>query len=324
VDIEEEDTLKMVEELVGLGYETGEFMRYFIHTHPGQSPQPSTTDEKTYREIFGKMDWSSMIIFAKEGATFCRTQFQAGPGAVIEGDLRVHFSGYFPGVDEEVIGSWAATHKDRVTERTYVHTVGNGNHTGSQGGRGYSNEYGQWIDGHWVLHKDKGRSLFYDTLPDDFDWRNDDEFWETYMQWLAKDQEEKIKRRSGSNGKKSEYHFGKGDFTAKERIKIDKTIEELKEVMDPEPILPKKEMILKYPNTDTRVTVHIEQDTAQAQYNAAAARLDIRYEEGVRGEFLRVVAEILKQRRAVAKERKKAADAASVETVEVPYPIAVD
>lgn len=326
VDIEEEDTLKMVEELVDLGYETGEFMRYFIHTHPGQSPQPSSTDERTYKDIFGKMDWSSMIIFAKDGPTFCRTQFQAGPGATIDGDLRVYFSGLFPGVDQDVINGWEALRKDRITERQYVHHGnGNGNHTGRGGGVGYSNEFGRWENGVWIRNGERRSLGLYDRLPDDFDFRTDDEYWATYLEQLAEEEGEKKSRRKKM--KQGEYHFLYGDFTHKERVKMDKAKEELSEVADPEPVLVEKRMNLKYPNVNSTLVVTIATGTAQEQFSKAVSYLDNRYEEGVRQEFLKVMTAILKERRAAI---KKAAPAASTEVVVVsatqqgPYPIPVD
>jgi hypothetical protein len=54
--------------------------RVWIHTHPGSSPCPSFTDEKTFERVFGSCDWAVMAIVARTGATYGRLRFSAGPG----------------------------------------------------------------------------------------------------------------------------------------------------------------------------------------------------------------------------------------------------
>jgi hypothetical protein len=54
--------------------------RVWIHTHPGSSPLPSFTDEKTFERVFGACDWAVMAIVARSGATYGRLRFSAGPG----------------------------------------------------------------------------------------------------------------------------------------------------------------------------------------------------------------------------------------------------
>jgi len=54
--------------------------RIWIHTHPGSSPHPSFTDEKTFERVFGSCDWAVMAIVSRTGATYARLRFSAGPG----------------------------------------------------------------------------------------------------------------------------------------------------------------------------------------------------------------------------------------------------
>ena len=61
--------------------------RIWIHTHPGDSPLPSSTDERTLRRSFSGPDWSVMFILARGGASYARMRFRAGPGG--EQRLRV-------------------------------------------------------------------------------------------------------------------------------------------------------------------------------------------------------------------------------------------
>src|SRR5947209_14095353 len=43
-----------------------QFARLFMHTHPGNSPQPSATDEETFARVFGRCDWAVMFILARD------------------------------------------------------------------------------------------------------------------------------------------------------------------------------------------------------------------------------------------------------------------
>ena len=40
-----------------------------IHTNPGDSPRPSSTDEATFGRVFGRTDWAVMCILARGGQT---------------------------------------------------------------------------------------------------------------------------------------------------------------------------------------------------------------------------------------------------------------
>ena len=56
-----------------------QFGRIWLHTHPGNSPEPSMTDENTFTRVFGSCDWAIMFIVAQDGRTFARLRFNAGP-----------------------------------------------------------------------------------------------------------------------------------------------------------------------------------------------------------------------------------------------------
>jgi len=54
--------------------------RLWMHTHPCASPEPSSTDERTFARVFGRCDWSLMFILGRTGLTYARLSFSAGPG----------------------------------------------------------------------------------------------------------------------------------------------------------------------------------------------------------------------------------------------------
>jgi hypothetical protein len=68
--------------------------RIWIHTHPGQSPNPSTVDEETFARVFGTCDWAIMAIVARSGATYARLSFSAGPGGSVNIPIRVDWESF--------------------------------------------------------------------------------------------------------------------------------------------------------------------------------------------------------------------------------------
>lgn len=99
------------EQQVDLGYQPEQFARIWLHTHPGDSPHPSGTDEATFRRVFGKCDWAVMFILARGGSTYCRLKFNTGPGAHIEIPVQVDYTGRFPGSDLE---AWQAEYEQNI------------------------------------------------------------------------------------------------------------------------------------------------------------------------------------------------------------------
>jgi hypothetical protein len=57
------------------------FMRIWMHTHPGDSSEPSCTDESTFDRVFGPCDWAVMFIIARSGEIYVRLRVSGGPGA---------------------------------------------------------------------------------------------------------------------------------------------------------------------------------------------------------------------------------------------------
>jgi len=96
---------------VDAGRKPEQFSRLWIHTHPGDSPQPSATDEETFDRVFGCCDWAVMFIIAQGGATYCRLRFNTGPGGDIEIPVQVDYAVTFPGAEHE---TWEAEYLHNV------------------------------------------------------------------------------------------------------------------------------------------------------------------------------------------------------------------
>ncbi len=65
---------------VDRGLKPEQFARIWVHTHPGDSPEPSGTDEETFLRSFGRCAWAVMCILSRTGRSYGRLAFAAGPG----------------------------------------------------------------------------------------------------------------------------------------------------------------------------------------------------------------------------------------------------
>ncbi len=104
---------------VDLNHSPKQFARLWIHSHPGDCPLPSPTDEATFRRVFCASDWAAMVIVARGGQTFCRLQFNSGPGGSIE--IRVSIKHSIP-IEGRDLEAWreeykSNTHVERIVSR---------------------------------------------------------------------------------------------------------------------------------------------------------------------------------------------------------------
>ena len=79
VSFDDEAVADFFEDQVDAGRKPEQFARFWIHTHPGDCPEPSCVDEDTFSRVFGSCDWAVMVIVARNGKTFARLRFSVGP-----------------------------------------------------------------------------------------------------------------------------------------------------------------------------------------------------------------------------------------------------
>ena len=108
---DDEAVADFFDQQVDHGKRPEQFFRVWIHTHPGDSPEPSRTDERTFARVFGSPDWAVMFILAEGGRCYTRLQFSAGPGASLLIPVEVDFSRPFGGSDEL---AWEAEYLENV------------------------------------------------------------------------------------------------------------------------------------------------------------------------------------------------------------------
>ena len=96
---------------VDAGRRPEEFGRLWVHTHPGDSAQPSMTDEDTFARVFGNADWAVMFILARGGAAYARLRFRAGPGGQLRIPVEVDFGCEFVASDHT---AWNREYQEHV------------------------------------------------------------------------------------------------------------------------------------------------------------------------------------------------------------------
>ena len=113
VSFDDEAVADYFEDQVEVGRQPEQFGRIWLHSHPGDSPEPSCTDEDTFTRVFGSCDWAIMFIVAQKGKTFARLRFNAGPGGEVKIPVCVDYSFEFDAADFEV---WQQQYQANVVE----------------------------------------------------------------------------------------------------------------------------------------------------------------------------------------------------------------
>ena len=99
VSFEDESVADYFDDQVEAGRQPEQFARLWLHTHPGDSPEPSATDESTFSRVFGSCDWSIMCIVAQNGSTLAMLRFNVGPGGEVKIPVCVDYSCEFENAD---------------------------------------------------------------------------------------------------------------------------------------------------------------------------------------------------------------------------------
>ena len=101
VAFDDESVADFFDQQVDAGRQPEQFARIWVHTHPGDCPQPSMTDEETFDRVFGRSDWAIMFILARKGKSYARLRFNVGPCADLEISVEIDCSRPFAGCDTD-------------------------------------------------------------------------------------------------------------------------------------------------------------------------------------------------------------------------------
>jgi hypothetical protein len=111
VAFEDDAVADLFEAHVDMGRKPEQFARVWVHTHPGNCPNPSGIDEATFKRVFGGCTWAVMFILARGGQTYCRQRFNVGPGGEVIIPVEVDYAQPFAGSDQ---AAWRAEYEQNV------------------------------------------------------------------------------------------------------------------------------------------------------------------------------------------------------------------
>ena len=111
VAFDDEAVADFFEAQVDAGRKPEQFARIWLHSHPGNSPQPSLTDEETFRRVFGNCQWAVMFIVAHGGKCYARLHFGVGPGGQVVIPTEVDYRGPFGPSGQD---AWEAEYRANI------------------------------------------------------------------------------------------------------------------------------------------------------------------------------------------------------------------
>ena len=87
---------------VDLSRKPEQFARIWLHTHPGDSPEPSAIDKETFERAFGSCQWAVMFVVAENNKTYSQLSFNVGPGGRVLIPTQIDYSQEFDSTDREL------------------------------------------------------------------------------------------------------------------------------------------------------------------------------------------------------------------------------
>ena len=86
---------------VDLGRKPEQFARIWLHSHPGDSPEPSVIDEETFGRVFGNCQWAMLFVVAQDNKTYAKLRFNVGPRGQVLIPTEIDYSRDFIASDHE-------------------------------------------------------------------------------------------------------------------------------------------------------------------------------------------------------------------------------
>ena len=120
VEFDDESVADHFDRNVEAGRRPEQFARIWIHTHPGDCPEPSLTDEDTFDRVFGRSEWAMMFILARGGDNYARLRFNVGPGGDVLVPATVDFSTTFSASETD---EWEHEYADNVFAETTARSI---------------------------------------------------------------------------------------------------------------------------------------------------------------------------------------------------------
>lgn len=210
-EFDDDDAVEFMERMTDAGLPPWAYANILIHTHPGDSPSPSGTDEKNFVKAFSHPNWAIMFIIAQGGETYCRLKINVGPGAIKTIGVAIDWTVPFGGTDAT---AWETEYKAKVAKRKFRVTgkeytafrdtdyFPTNKHENPNDPLWWSSEYDEWttqqeeLDRQIATESEEGYQLdkidcYWDVNDNLFCWDDEDELWYSYdpiqRQWYVKD-----------------------------------------------------------------------------------------------------------------------------------------
>jgi proteasome lid subunit RPN8/RPN11 len=111
VKFDDESVANLFEDQVDLGRKPEQFARIWLHSHPGDSPEPSSIDDETFERVFGKCQWAVLFVVAQDNKTYAKLSFNVGPGGQVLIPVGIDYSQDFEASNQEL---WDTEYKANV------------------------------------------------------------------------------------------------------------------------------------------------------------------------------------------------------------------
>jgi len=153
VSFDDDAVADFFESQVDAGRRPEHFGRIWLHTHPGDSPQPSVVDEETFGRVFGRCQWAVMFVLARGGKSYARLRFNVGPGGEAVIPVEVDYSSPFGPSDRE---AWQEEYRTNIKADSWFSSFGETRGTSvSKDAGGVLAE--DWLDAFEEMHPDDRR-----------------------------------------------------------------------------------------------------------------------------------------------------------------------
>lgn len=117
IDLDILDVGRLWEDLTDQGLTMEQFGRIWLHTHPGNSNTPSSTDEETFHKHFGNCSWNVMAIMGRDGAIRAEIRFTVGPGGHAVIPVEIDWNCQFPASNQD---AWEKEYQDNIKIRAWT------------------------------------------------------------------------------------------------------------------------------------------------------------------------------------------------------------
>ena len=111
VKFDDVSVANLFEDQVDLGRKPEQFARIWLHSHPGDSPEPSIIDEETFERVFGNCQWAVLFVVAQDNKTYAKLSFNVGPGGQVLIPVGIDYSQAFGPTNQEL---WDAEYASNV------------------------------------------------------------------------------------------------------------------------------------------------------------------------------------------------------------------